>query len=230
MVLRSDETRRGLRVVKNEKDSLTPSNRPIRSSELDGILCELGTDYVDVLTFYYVEEAAEWAMKSAARPNAHQHIMAMAALTLGLAGRIQEADTYKARIRERVPDYAMADFLAHEINETITDPHTTAWFHNNNAGEVGDLCNFNFGNRFYLPNGASANITLGGKNARSREVDSAHRKVVTKSNLANRSCRSRLHYSRPVRWSGCNVLEKEQARCHSILALWRSRGWSGRAY
>ena len=58
----------------------------------------------------------------------------------------------------------MADFLAHEINETITDPHTTAWFHNNNAGEVGDLCNFNFGNRFYLPNGASANITLGGKN------------------------------------------------------------------
>ena len=33
-------------------------------------------------------------------------------LTLGLAGRIEEANAYKARIRERVPDYAMADFLA----------------------------------------------------------------------------------------------------------------------
>ena len=58
------------------------------------------------------EEAAEWAMKAAARPNAHQHIMAIAAFTLGLAGRCDEANTYKARIRERVPNYALADFLA----------------------------------------------------------------------------------------------------------------------
>lgn len=58
------------------------------------------------------DEAAEWAMKAAARPNAHQHIMTIAALTLGLAGRLDEANAYKARIRERVPDYAMADFLA----------------------------------------------------------------------------------------------------------------------
>jgi DNA-binding SARP family transcriptional activator len=58
------------------------------------------------------EEAAEWAMKAAARPNAHQHIMAIAAFTLGLAGRNEEASAYKARIRERVPNYALADFLA----------------------------------------------------------------------------------------------------------------------
>ena len=58
------------------------------------------------------EEAAEWAQKAAARPNAHQHIMAIAAFTLGLAGRTGEANAYKARIHERVPDYAMADFLA----------------------------------------------------------------------------------------------------------------------
>ena len=32
--------------------------------------------------------------------------------SLGLAGRIEEANEYKTRIRERVPDYAMADFLA----------------------------------------------------------------------------------------------------------------------
>jgi len=58
------------------------------------------------------EQAAEWARKAAARPNAHQHIMAIAALSLGLAGRVDEANEYKARIRERVPNYAMADFLA----------------------------------------------------------------------------------------------------------------------
>jgi hypothetical protein len=56
-------------------------------------------------------EAAEWAMKAAARPNAHQHIMAIAAFTLGLAGRVEEANAYKARIKERVPDYAVSDFL-----------------------------------------------------------------------------------------------------------------------
>ncbi|MEO8018927.1 MAG: tetratricopeptide repeat protein [Pseudomonadota bacterium] len=58
------------------------------------------------------EEAADWAVKAAARPNAHQHIMAITAITLGLAGRAEEANTYKARIHERVPNYAMADFLA----------------------------------------------------------------------------------------------------------------------
>jgi len=58
------------------------------------------------------EQAAEWARKAAARPNAHQHIMAIAAISFGLAGRLEEANEYKARIHERVPNYAMADFLA----------------------------------------------------------------------------------------------------------------------
>ncbi len=72
----------------------------------------LGARAISLARLGQYEEAAEWALKSAARPNAHQHIMAIAALTLGLAGRIQDADVYKARIRERVPDYALADFLA----------------------------------------------------------------------------------------------------------------------
>src|SRR5690606_38678100 len=56
------------------------------------------------------QEAAEWAVKAAARPNAHQHIMAIAAFTLGLAGRDAEAEAYKTLIRERTPNYAMTDF------------------------------------------------------------------------------------------------------------------------
>jgi hypothetical protein len=55
---------------------------------------------------------------------------------------------------------AMANVIAHEINETVTDPDLNAWFHNNLGGEVGDLCNFKFGNFFLAPNGAAANINL----------------------------------------------------------------------
>ena len=60
---------------------------------------------------------------------------------------------------------AMADVIAHEINETITDPEGTGWYRSNSTfgGEVGDLCNLNFGNTFYLPSGAAANITLGSR-------------------------------------------------------------------
>ncbi|HEV7606599.1 MAG TPA: hypothetical protein VGO61_04645 [Steroidobacteraceae bacterium] len=72
----------------------------------------LGTRAVGLARLGEYDEAAEWAIKAAARPNAHQHIMAIAAITLGLAGRIDEAGAYKARIRERVPNYTWADFLA----------------------------------------------------------------------------------------------------------------------
>jgi len=59
---------------------------------------------------------------------------------------------------------AMANVIAHELNETVTDPDLNAWFHNNLGGEVGDLCNFNFGPEFTTANGAPADITLGGRN------------------------------------------------------------------
>src|SRR5581483_5546453 len=44
------------------------------------------------------------------------------------------------------------------------DPDLNAWFHNSGSGENGDLCNFNFGPTFTTPNGAQANMTLGGQN------------------------------------------------------------------
>jgi DNA-binding SARP family transcriptional activator/TolB-like protein len=72
----------------------------------------LGTRAMSLARLGEYDEAAEWAKKAAARPNAHQHIMAIAAMTLGLAGRADEANEYKAKIRERVPNYVMADFLA----------------------------------------------------------------------------------------------------------------------
>jgi len=57
----------------------------------------------------------------------------------------------------------MANVIAHELNETITDPLLNAWFAGSLLGEVGDLCNFKFGSEFQAPNGAPANVVLGSR-------------------------------------------------------------------
>ena len=51
-------------------------------------------------------------MKAAARPNAHAHILAIAAHCLALAGRDDEALQAVAALHRDVPGYAGADFLA----------------------------------------------------------------------------------------------------------------------
>ena len=56
-------------------------------------------------------KAAEWASKAAGRPNAHEHVLAVAAACLVLAGRRDDARRIAARIQERLPGYGTADFL-----------------------------------------------------------------------------------------------------------------------
>ena len=58
------------------------------------------------------DEAAEWAVKAAARPNAHAHILAIAAYCLALADRDDEARAVVASIHARLPGYQSADLLA----------------------------------------------------------------------------------------------------------------------
>ncbi|TIU87865.1 MAG: transcriptional regulator, partial [Mesorhizobium sp.] len=58
------------------------------------------------------DEAAEWALKAAARPNAHVIILAIAAHCLALAGRQDEARNFAAAIRTTWPDYRADDFIA----------------------------------------------------------------------------------------------------------------------
>ncbi|HEX2827736.1 MAG TPA: BTAD domain-containing putative transcriptional regulator [Burkholderiales bacterium] len=53
------------------------------------------------------DEAAEWAAKAAARPNAHAHIQAIAAYSLALAGRVDDARGYL----KALPQYRIEDFL-----------------------------------------------------------------------------------------------------------------------
>ncbi|MBN9547888.1 MAG: transcriptional regulator [Alphaproteobacteria bacterium] len=58
------------------------------------------------------EAAAEWALKAAARPNAHVIILAIAAHCLALAGRQDEAQSFAATIRNTLPNYRADDFIA----------------------------------------------------------------------------------------------------------------------
>lgn len=58
------------------------------------------------------DEAAAWAVKAAERPNAHVHILAIAALCLALAGRREEARVWVAAVRGAAADYRVEHFLA----------------------------------------------------------------------------------------------------------------------
>jgi TolB-like protein len=57
------------------------------------------------------DAAAEWALRAANRPNAHVHILAIAAANLALAQRREQARELVARIRTQVPNYTVEDFL-----------------------------------------------------------------------------------------------------------------------
>ena len=59
-----------------------------------------------------IDEAAGWAIKAAARPNAHVHILAIAACCLSLAGRTDEALGFLPAIRKAQSSYRVEDFLA----------------------------------------------------------------------------------------------------------------------
>src|SRR6185312_142472 len=58
---------------------------------------------------------------------------------------------------------AMANVMAHELNETVTDPELNAWFHIDGSGEVGDICASDFGTTFTALNKARANVVLSGR-------------------------------------------------------------------
>jgi TolB-like protein/DNA-binding SARP family transcriptional activator len=66
------------------------------------------------------EEAAEWGRKAVARPNAHAHIAAIAALCIALAGRTEEARTAVAALRQGHPEYGVDQlFAAFRFEETL---------------------------------------------------------------------------------------------------------------
>lgn len=71
----------------------------------------LGTRAIALVRQGSFEEAAEWGVRAAARPNAHVHILAVAAHGLALAGRVEEAKTYAARIAALNPSYRVQNLI-----------------------------------------------------------------------------------------------------------------------
>jgi TolB-like protein len=57
------------------------------------------------------EEAGDLAAKAARQPNAHHHLLALAAWCLASGGRRAEARDCMARVRRARPDYTVADFF-----------------------------------------------------------------------------------------------------------------------
>ena len=71
----------------------------------------LGARAMALVRLKEFDQAAEWAIKAAARPNAHAHILGIAAYSLALAGQIEEARGYLATIRRALPRYGVEDLL-----------------------------------------------------------------------------------------------------------------------
>lgn len=72
----------------------------------------LGARAIALVRLGEFEKAADWAVKAARRPNAHPHIYGIAAYSLALAGRQDEARIHAQAIYRLQPGYRLADFLA----------------------------------------------------------------------------------------------------------------------
>lgn len=80
-------------------------------SPLDPMLfAMLASRALALLRLGRADEAADWGVRSAGRPNAHVHISTIAMICLVHAGRTREAKEFVAAIRRQQPDYGLADF------------------------------------------------------------------------------------------------------------------------
>jgi tetratricopeptide (TPR) repeat protein len=92
--------------------AISSSDLSRRLSPFDPLLFGmLGARAMALVRIGRFEEAADWGVKAAARPNAHAHILAIAAFSLALAGRLDEARAYLASIHKTLPRYGVDDFL-----------------------------------------------------------------------------------------------------------------------
>jgi DNA-binding SARP family transcriptional activator len=93
--------------------AIAASDHSRRLSPFDPLLFGMfGARAMALVRLARFDEAAEWAVKAAARPNAHPHILALAAFTLGLAGSLDQARATAAALHKQLPGYDVDDFLA----------------------------------------------------------------------------------------------------------------------
>lgn len=107
------------------KAAISSSDYSRRLSPFDPLLFGmLGARAMALVRLGRFREAADWAVKAASRPNAHPHILAIAAYSLALAGSLDQARAWAATLRRMHPGYGIADFLA----AFRFDPHGAALF------------------------------------------------------------------------------------------------------
>jgi TolB-like protein len=93
--------------------AIESSDRSRELSPFDPLLFGmLATRAMALVRLERFEEAAEWAVKAVARPNAHALIRTMAACCLALADRCDEARVIVASIRQTHPNYGLGEMLA----------------------------------------------------------------------------------------------------------------------
>ncbi len=94
------------------KAAISSSDYSRRLSPFDPLLFGmLGARAMALVRLGRLEEAADWAVKAACRPNAHPHILAIAAFSLALSGSLDEARKWATALRRAHPGYGIADFL-----------------------------------------------------------------------------------------------------------------------
>mgnify|MGYP001313763801 CR=1 FL=1 len=88
------------------------SDRSRRLSAFDPLLFGmLGARAMALVRMGRFDEAADCGVQAAGRPNAHAHILAIAAFSQALAGRLDEARACLSSIQKVLPRYDVDDFL-----------------------------------------------------------------------------------------------------------------------
>jgi len=105
--------------------AISYSDHSQRLSPFDPLLFGmLGARAIALVRLERFPEAADCAAKAAARPNAHIHILAIAAFTHALSGSLEAARAHAAAVQKALPGYTFSDFLgAFQLDST-----GRAWF------------------------------------------------------------------------------------------------------
>jgi DNA-binding SARP family transcriptional activator len=93
--------------------AITASDHAREISPFDPLMfAMLASRAVALLRLKRFDEASDWALRAAARPNAHLHVQALSAYALGLADRLPDAKAGMARIRRHWPAYNVENYLS----------------------------------------------------------------------------------------------------------------------
>jgi tetratricopeptide (TPR) repeat protein len=99
-------------IVGDARAAITAADYSRHLSPFDPMLLGmLGARAIALVRLGDFDEAAIWAVKAAARPNAFPHMQAIAACCLALAGSLDQGRTHVAAVRHASPRYSLADFF-----------------------------------------------------------------------------------------------------------------------